>query len=87
MLQDGDAYVQGWGVRGYKGSKVRLLCNNVFATDSDMTADDGTHLLASDVIQENDLVKATDGELRGNMRFLADRSDRPTPYCYSKPLG
>ena len=46
MLQDGDAHVQAWSVRGCRGSKVCLLCNNVFTTDSDICAEDGTRLLA-----------------------------------------
>ena len=77
MPQEGDAHVQAWGVRGCRGSKACLLCNNILATDSDMTADDGTHLLASDLIQEEDLVKVTDGELRSNMRFLAGQVGSP----------
>ena len=87
MLQDGDAHVQAWSVRGCRGSKVCLLCNNVFTTDSDICAEDGTRLLASEVIQEKDMVKATDSELRNNMRFLAGQTRSPDFTLLQQALG
>jgi hypothetical protein len=59
----------------------------VFTTDSDICAEDGTRLLASDVIAEKDMVKATDSELRTNMRFLAGQLGSPDFSMLQQALG
>mgnify|MGYP001065664329 CR=1 FL=1 len=64
IIQDGDAHVQTWGIRGSKGSKSCLLCQNLFTEESDLVASDGTNLLRCNVVHEDDLVPATCVNLR-----------------------
>ena len=87
LVQDGDAHVQTWCQRGSKGSKVCLLCGNLFAVESDMVDTDGTKLLACAVIRERDLVRSSDEDLRNNARWLEEQKHHRDFKLYQQALG
>ena len=70
VLQDGAAHTVVWCSRGDTGSKVCLLCHNLFTSVSRVADEDDTNLLRSDVIKLDELVSATDEDLRGRARYL-----------------
>ena len=69
-LQYGGAHKSVWHARGDAGSKFGLLCKNLFAGESQLMDDDGTHLLCCNVLTYAELVPATSKELRKNYRYL-----------------
>ena len=74
VLMDGGAHKYVWGARGDAATKYCILCKNLFSRASEVVDDDGTNLLACDVINVSGLVPATDAELRINMRYLEQQS-------------
>ena len=87
LVQDGDAHVQVWCQRGSKGTKVCLLCQNLFAVDSELPAADGSALLACAVIRERDLISASDEDLRNNARYIEERRHSPDFELIQQALG
>ena len=79
VLLDGGAHKYVWGARGDGASKFCILCNNLWTSQSNIVAEDGTTLLRCDVITVGGLEAASDIELRANMRCLQLYSDRAAP--------
>ena len=70
IIQDGDAHVHTWSIRGNKGSNVCLLCENISIEESEIDAADGSKMLTCNVICDTDLQPADDVTLRANLRYL-----------------
>ena len=87
FVQDGDARTQMWCIRGSKGTKVCLLCNNVFSGESKIVDEDKQALLACHVIKEEDRIAATDDELRANMWYLDAHASQPGFIELQQALG
>ena len=82
VLLDGGAHKYVWGARGDGASKFCLLCKNVWTSQSNIVAEDGSNLLRCDVITADGLEAATDNELRTNMRYLEQESTRVSPEAF-----
>ena len=68
VLQDGGAHKAVWHSRD--GSKMCMLCKNLFTTKSEICDSDGTALLTCSVCKLDDLVAETSDSLRNKARFL-----------------
>ena len=84
VLQDGGAHKVVWQSRGDGASKFCLLCKNIFTDASKVVCEDGTHLLRSNQIKLNELVAATDAELRTNARYLERMSTELGPEDFAQ---
>ena len=69
ILQDGGAHKYTWMARGDGASRCCMLCK-IFFSDSKTVAADGSRLLKCGVIRLDELVPATDDELRRRYRYL-----------------
>ena len=74
IIQDGGAHKYVWHSRGDGASKFCLLCKNLFNQESHITDEDGTHLLACNVIKWSGLLQATSAQLRNDARWLEVQS-------------
>jgi len=70
MLQDGGAFKQTFHHRGDAASKLCLLCKNLFTASSEIVDNDGSMLLRCNVIKRDELVPATDADLRNTYRYV-----------------
>ena len=68
VLQDGGAHKSVWHSRD--GSKMCMLCKNLFTIKSELTDADGTELLTCGVTKLADLVPETSQSLRDKARYL-----------------
>ena len=73
VLQDGGAHKSVWHARGDGASKFCLLCKNLFHEKSGIIDEDGTNLMACNVLKWKDLVPASSMDLRRNARYLANK--------------
>jgi hypothetical protein len=73
FLQDGGAHKTVWHCKGDAGSKLCMLCRNLYTQKSQLVAEDGSHMLTCSLIHEADLDFATDDDIRGSVRRLAVR--------------
>lgn len=75
ILQDGGAHKSVWHARD--GSKMCMICKNLFTIESEVANEDGSGLLACGIIKLNELVAETSVDLRNKARFLEyHRADR-----------
>ena len=75
ILQDGGAHKSVWHSRD--GSKMCMLCKNLFTIKSELCDADGTDLLTCGVTKLKDLVPETSKSLRDKARYLQHhRNDR-----------
>jgi hypothetical protein len=80
FLQDGGAHKVVWHCKGDAGTKLCMLCRNLYSRESELVDEDGTNLLTCSLIFEADLDFATDGDIRGSVRRLATSyATDPTP--------
>ena len=70
IVQDGGAHKYTWHFRNEGGTKMCLLCKNVFSKASGIFDTDGTNLLVCNVIREDQLAPATSNEIRNTARRL-----------------
>jgi hypothetical protein len=75
IIQDGGAHKYMFHARGDGATKLCLLCKNVFTEKSMVVDDDGSNLLRSNVINEEDLIPATGREIRRLARYVATKAD------------
>ena len=68
VLQDGGAHKSVWHSRD--GSKVCILCKNLFTVDSQLADEDGTGMVSCAVIELDKLISENSEDLRGKARFL-----------------
>ena len=68
ILQDGGAHKSVWHSRD--GSKVCLLCKNLFTIDSKLSDEDDTGMLCCGVINLTELKAETSMDLRNKARYL-----------------
>ena len=78
IVQDGGAHKTTWHFRGEGGTKMCLLCQNVFADSSNICDQDGVTMLRCNVIKTNELVPATDYQIRNAYRVLEANSGTQT---------
>ena len=78
MLQDGGAHKSVWHSRGDAASKFCILCKNLFVQESQIVDEDGTKLLSCNVLKWDELVKASNADLRNTARYL-ERKAVTTP--------
>ena len=79
ILQDGDAHKRVWNITGDAGTRFCMLCRNVFAEKSGisaMTDESGemetVELLTMSVVHYNDLVLSTDASIRATIQELEE---------------
>ena len=70
FVQDGLAHKCVFGCKGDNGSKLCMLCKNLYAEASELTDEDGTDMLTCSIINAADLRFATNDDIRGAMRRL-----------------
>ena len=68
ILQDGGAHKSVWHSRD--GSKVCMMCKNLFTVESKLTDEDGTGMLSCGIIELGKLVPEVSEDLRSKARFL-----------------
>jgi hypothetical protein len=67
FVQDGGAHKITWHARGDAGTKMCILCRNIFAEDSGLPAEDGENLLCSRVILHSGCDLATNEDIIGSV--------------------
>ena len=81
ILQDGSAHKYTWHCKGDAGMKMCMLCRNVFTRSSTLVDEDGSELLACDIIDESKLDIATDAQLKKVVRDLnRHKATDPPPF-------
>ena len=73
FLQDGGAHKAVWHCKGDGGTKLCMLCRNLYAEASELVDEDGTDMLVCSIIHEDELDFATDADIRGSVRRLAEK--------------
>ena len=84
IIQDGAAHKETFHCKGDSGSKLCLLCKNVFTDKSNMVDEDGSELLRCNVIVDSELDLATDQDLRDAPRSLEARHATLPPGEFKK---
>ena len=85
VLQDGGAHKSVWHSRD--GSKMCMLCKNLFTTRSEICDSDGTALLVCGVCKLDDLEPETSKSLRDKARFLEHNLNDPDFYNLQQATG
>ena len=70
FVQDGAAHKSTWHCKGDAGSKICILCRNLFSARSELCDEDGGELLHCNARRRSDLDVATNEELREAVRRL-----------------
>ena len=70
ILQDGGAHKETFHPTGDGGSKLCMLCRNIWTETCNVCDEDGTDLLMCNVIKTANLVLATSKQLRKTARYL-----------------
>ena len=70
VLQDGGAHKQVWHCKGDAGTKICMLCLNLFAQKSGIVDEDGEDTLTCTLIHESELHFASNTDVRGAVRRL-----------------
>lgn len=84
VLQDGGAHKSVWHCKGDAGTKFCMLCRNLYSEKSELTAEDGSKMLTCTLIHESDLDFATDDDIRGSVRRLADSRATDSKQMFEK---
>jgi hypothetical protein len=71
FLQDGGAHKTVWHCTGDAGSKLCMLCKNLYVEKSGITDEDGADQLTSSLIHDESIAFASNEEIRGAVRRLA----------------
>ena len=72
LLQDGDAHKRVFMMKGDSGHKFCMGCRNLYSVSSEITNDDGDDFFTCSLIYEEELDFATDDDVRGTVRRLAE---------------
>jgi hypothetical protein len=72
ILQDGGAHKLVWHCKGDAGTKMCMLCRNLVSQRSKVAGEEGAELLKCSIIHEAELDFATDADIRGTIRRLAE---------------
>ena len=83
ILQDGGAHKSVWHCKGDAGTKLCMLCRNLFSVQSGVVDEDGSDLLTCSLIHEADLDFATDADIRGSVQRLAARAGLDAPAMFA----
>ena len=70
FIQDGAAHKSTFHCKGESGTKLCVLCRNIFSVKSQICDEDGAAYLQCNVRRKRDLDKATSAELRETVRRL-----------------
>ena len=70
FVMDGAAHKFTWHCKGDAGSKLCILCRNMFSATSMISEEDGTEQLRCNVTKHADLDLASSEDLRGSVRRL-----------------
>lgn len=84
VVQDGGAHKTVWSSRGDGATKLCLLCKNLFTESSNMCDEDGSNLLVCGIIKSEELVPASDGDLRRTARYLERVSGTIAPRQFAE---
>jgi len=71
ILQDGGAHKSVWHCKGDAGTKLCMLCKNLYSEASELVDEDGDDLLTCTLVHEAELDFATDADIKGAVRRLA----------------
>ena len=71
ILQDGGAHKLVWHCKGDAGTKLCMLCLNLYTSKSGIVDEDGEDILTCSLVHENELHFACDDDVRGAVRRLA----------------
>lgn len=71
ILQDGGAHKAMWHCKGDAGTKLCMLCLNLYSSKSQIVDEDGEDMLTCSLVHEHELHFATDEDVRGAVRRLA----------------
>lgn len=84
ILQDGAAHKSVWHCKGDAGTKICMLCLNLYTRKSEIVDEDGEHLLTCTLVQESELHFATDADVRGSVRRLASKQLTEPPKLFDR---
>ena len=71
ILQDGGAHKHMWHCKNDSGTKLCMLCLNLVSEESELVDEDGSNMLTCTLVQEADLIFASDDAIRGAVKRLA----------------
>ena len=71
VLMDGDAHRGLWCCKGDSGSKLCMLCLNLYAQGSGIAQEDGSDMLCCSLVHERELLLASDADIHGTLDRLA----------------
>ena len=74
VLQDGGAHKSVWHCKGDAGTKLCMLCRNLYSEESELVDEDGSNLLTCTLVHEAELDFATDADIKGAVRRLAAKA-------------
>ncbi len=70
----GGAHKSVWHCKGDAGTKLCMLCKNLYAEKSELVDEDGSDLLTCSLVHESDLDFATNEDILGAARRLASKA-------------
>jgi hypothetical protein len=78
FVQDGGAHQTTFCCKGDAGTKLCILCNNLYAEKSGIHDEEGVEQLTCSIVQERDMRFSSDEEIRGAVVRLAGHFERDT---------
>ena len=82
FLMDGAAHKELWGVKGYSGLRLCVLCLNLFSRASRINEEDGTEGICCSITDPDQLIIATRDQIYGTIDRLAARRLTDTPHVF-----
>ena len=84
FLQDGGAHKAVWHCKGDAGTKLCMLCRNLYSESSGLVDEDGSDMLTCSLLHEGELDFATDEDIRGSARRLAEKRATATAADFAR---
>lgn len=84
VLQDGAAHKSVWHCKGDAGTKICMLCRNLYSEKSGIVDQDGHDMLTCNIVHEGDLDMAVDADILGSVRRLAAQHGNEPAALFAK---
>jgi hypothetical protein len=82
FLMDGAAHKELWGVKGYNGLRLCILCLNLFSRASRINEEDGTEGICCSITDPDQLILATRNQIYATVDRLAAKRLTDTPHVF-----
>jgi hypothetical protein len=85
LVQDGAAHKMVFHTKGDKGTKMCLICRNLFAVETDIKDEEtGETVMTANILYEHECDMATNDEIWGSMRRLKQQKEALEPGDFKK---